>query len=181
VVDQEWRKQRSRVHAGLDNGERSGSYKQPTDHSRLAPSLPRLLIADDRSGTLSDLSQGRGVTDWSKWVGGWGRVSRADYGPNLVGLTLNMDGDGCWARNACEPWGNCWYAIGGASVCRFTATGSYDDGSTQDVSGSVAWSSSSPGAMTMSGNVGYAESFGWTTITGSVGNVSASQLLFVGF
>jgi hypothetical protein len=45
----------------------------------------------------------------------------------------------------------------------------HDDGSIQDVTASAAWVSSSPYAMTMSGNIGYTKHIAWTTITGSVG------------
>jgi hypothetical protein len=106
-----------------------------------------------------------------------GSVSRADT--NLVGLTLNVDGPGCGAANACEPWGNCWYVSLGA-VCKFTATGSYDDGSIQDVTASAAWASAYP-SIAMSGNIGHTKQLGDTTITASVGSVSASQDVFVGF
>jgi uncharacterized protein YjdB len=63
---------------------------------------------------------------------------------------------------------------------QFTATGSFSDSSTQDVTASALWSSSNPGAATVS-NVGLASGLvnGTTTITAAIGSVSDSTTLTI--
>ena len=67
---------------------------------------------------------------------------------------------------------------------QFTATGTYTDGSTQNITGTVQWSSDTPGVATISNGgttAGLASSIsqGTATITASVGSVSGSTLLSV--
>jgi len=63
---------------------------------------------------------------------------------------------------------------------QLTATGSFSDSSTQDVTASALWSSSNPGAATVS-NVGLASGLvnGTTTITAAIGSVSDSTTLTI--
>jgi trimeric autotransporter adhesin len=63
---------------------------------------------------------------------------------------------------------------------QFTATGTFSDSSTQDVTASALWSSSNPGAATI-GNVGLASGLlnGTTTITAAIGSVSDSTTLTI--
>jgi uncharacterized protein YjdB len=69
-------------------------------------------------------------------------------------------------------------AIGASKA--FTATGTFSDSSTQDVTGSAIWSSSNPAAATVNGQ-GEVSSLatGTTTITATVGSVSGSTDLTV--
>ena len=67
---------------------------------------------------------------------------------------------------------------------QFTATGTYTDGSTLNITAAVSWSSSSPGVATVSNvaqNIGQATSVstGQTTITASSGAISGSTVLTV--
>ena len=59
---------------------------------------------------------------------------------------------------------------------RFTATGTYTDNSTQDLTSSVTWTSTSIGIASIS-NLGLASSVntGQTTITAALGNVTGSN------
>jgi len=63
---------------------------------------------------------------------------------------------------------------------QFTATGSFSDSSTQDVTAVVVWTSSNPAAATINGQ-GFASSVatGSTTITATYGSVSGSAALTV--
>ena len=63
---------------------------------------------------------------------------------------------------------------------QFTATGTFSDTSTQDITGSVLWSSSSAGVATIN-NLGLASSVatGTSTITATFGSVSGSTTLTV--
>ncbi|MBA3947942.1 MAG: Ig-like domain-containing protein, partial [Herpetosiphonaceae bacterium] len=63
---------------------------------------------------------------------------------------------------------------------QFTATGTFSDGSTQDLTGSVQWSSSSIGVATISSSgLATAVNTGSTTITATSGSVSGSTTLEV--
>jgi len=62
----------------------------------------------------------------------------------------------------------------------FTATGNYDDGSTQDLTATATWSSSAPSVATISSTgVANPVAAGQTTIHASLGSVSASTTLTV--
>ncbi len=64
---------------------------------------------------------------------------------------------------------------------QFTATGNYGDGSTQDLTASVVWNSSSANVATVSsGGLASATSQGTTTITASLGALNSSATLTVG-
>src|SRR5438034_892348 len=68
-------------------------------------------------------------------------------------------------------------SIANGTTRQFTATGTYSDSTTQDLTTQVAWSSSSPGVATISnagGSQGLATSVaaGTTTITATLGGVS---------
>ena len=76
--------------------------------------------------------------------------------------------------------------IGGTSggVTRFSATGTYTDGSTQDITTLVTWASDTQGVATISnatGTAGFATSMakGTTTISAALGNVSTNGVLTV--
>ncbi len=73
---------------------------------------------------------------------------------------------------------NSGMAIG--TTKQFTATGTFSDSTTQDITASVLWGSSSPAAATIN-NQGLASSVaaGTTTITATVGSVSGSTGLTV--
>ncbi len=67
---------------------------------------------------------------------------------------------------------------------QFTATGTFSDNTVQDLTATVAWSSSAPAVATVSSATGsagmaLAVASGTATITASVGNVSGSTLLTV--
>lgn len=61
----------------------------------------------------------------------------------------------------------------------FRATGRYSDGSTRDLTGAAAWSSSVPSVASMMGSVAITRSAGTTTITAMTGGFSASAALVV--
>jgi hypothetical protein len=61
----------------------------------------------------------------------------------------------------------------------FTATGTYSDGSTQNLTGSVTWSSSNAAVATMSGAVASAVGIGNSTIQAASGPVTGSTTLTV--
>lgn len=63
----------------------------------------------------------------------------------------------------------------------FTATGTYSDGSTQDLTAAVTWSSSDPTVASMSGNTATGLARGNTTITATLGSISGSTNLRVTF
>ncbi|TCK75927.1 Ig-like domain-containing protein [Acidipila rosea] len=66
------------------------------------------------------------------------------------------------------------------SAQQFEAIGSYNDGSTADITGSVSWSSSTPGSASISAaGVASALAAGSTTITASSANMSGSSMLTV--
>ena len=70
-------------------------------------------------------------------------------------------------------------AIAGATQ-QFTATGKYSDGSSQDVSSQVTWSSSNTAAATISGSgLATGVAAGGTTITATKGGISGSTALTV--
>jgi len=78
--------------------------------------------------------------------------------------------------------GNASIALGAKQ--QYTATGTYTDGSTQNLTGSVSWSSSAAGVATISdtaGSQGLASSVGAgsTTITAASGTVTGSTILTV--
>lgn len=62
---------------------------------------------------------------------------------------------------------------------QFTATGTYQDGSTQDVTSAVSWSSSTPGVAAISGGSASVLKGGQTTLSASSGSISASASLTV--
>lgn len=61
----------------------------------------------------------------------------------------------------------------------FTATGTFSDGSKQNLTGLVTWSSSSLGVATMKGNIATGVGFGQTTIIATLGSVQGSTSLTV--
>jgi trimeric autotransporter adhesin len=62
----------------------------------------------------------------------------------------------------------------------FTATGTFSDGTTQDITGSVTWTSSAPTVATVNGSgVSSSASVGTTTITATMNSVSGSTTLTV--
>jgi uncharacterized protein YjdB len=63
---------------------------------------------------------------------------------------------------------------------QFTAIGNYSDGSTQDMTGSVNWSSSSSAATLSGSGLATGESVGTSTITATWGSITASATLNVG-
>jgi hypothetical protein len=72
--------------------------------------------------------------------------------------------------------------VGTGTSQQFTATGSYSDGSTQDLAGQVTWTSSNANAATISGGgLTTALSAGTTTISATLGGVSGSATLAVQF
>jgi hypothetical protein len=75
-------------------------------------------------------------------------------------------------------------AVAPSTHQQFIATGTYDDGSTQNLTGSATWTSSNPAVATVSSSVptqGLAKALasGSTTITASSGTVSGSTTLTV--
>jgi fibronectin type 3 domain-containing protein len=74
--------------------------------------------------------------------------------------------------------------IANGTTRQFTATGTYTDGSAQDLTASVTWSSSSIGVAAVSNAAGFkglatSVAAGSTTITAASGGVSASTTLTV--
>lgn len=63
----------------------------------------------------------------------------------------------------------------------FSATGTYSDGSTQDLTAAVAWSSSDPAVASMSSNTATGLARGNTTIAATLGSTSGSTNLRVTF
>jgi uncharacterized protein YjdB len=63
---------------------------------------------------------------------------------------------------------------------QFTATGTFSDGSTQNVTSSVTWSSSSPVAGVGAGGLASGEGVGTATITAASGTIAGSATLNVG-
>jgi uncharacterized protein YjdB len=72
---------------------------------------------------------------------------------------------------------NTYVPVGGSE--QFTATGTYTDGSTQNLTSTASWSSSSSSA-TVNGGLAVGVSAGMTSITASSGSVSGSATLAVG-
>ena len=68
-------------------------------------------------------------------------------------------------------------ALGGAK--QFTGTGSFSDGSTEDLSTLVTWASSDPAVATMSGATATGKATGTTTISAVFGKVTGSTTLTV--
>jgi len=72
-------------------------------------------------------------------------------------------------------------AIPLGSPQQFTATGSFNNGTTQNVNASVAWSSSAAGVAAIgAGGLASSVTQGNTTITAQSGTVSGSTVLTVG-
>jgi hypothetical protein len=65
------------------------------------------------------------------------------------------------------------------STANFSATGTLGNNSTQDVTSTVTWTSSSPGIATVSAGAAKGVALGVTTITATSNNVSASATLLV--
>lgn len=72
-------------------------------------------------------------------------------------------------------------SISAGSTQQFTATGSYDNGTTQDLTSTVTWSSSVPGVAAIGNASGLATAaaLGVTTITASSGSTTGSTTLTV--
>ena len=71
-------------------------------------------------------------------------------------------------------------SAGQPTTQQFTATGTFGDLSTKDISGTATWSSSSPSIATInSSGLATAVNLGTTTITASSGNLNASTILTV--
>jgi uncharacterized protein YjdB len=63
---------------------------------------------------------------------------------------------------------------------QYTATGTYNNGVTQNITGSVTWTSSNPGAATIAaGGLASAVAAGTTTITATLGSVAGATTLTV--
>jgi hypothetical protein len=70
--------------------------------------------------------------------------------------------------------------IGGGEIQQFTATGTYSDGSTQNLTDTVAWTSSAQGVATIgTGGLASAVAPGQTTIAATAGAISGSTTLTV--
>src|SRR4029077_3315310 len=71
-------------------------------------------------------------------------------------------------------------AVGIGGTQQFTATGTYSDQSTQDLTSQVTWTSSSPAVATINGTGrATAASQGTTTITGALGELNGTTTLTV--
>ena len=70
-----------------------------------------------------------------------------------------------------------WIVTG--STQAFTATGKYNNGSLQDVTGMATWASGTTAVATMSGNVATAVATGSSKITATIGSVTSSTTLTV--
>ena len=71
-------------------------------------------------------------------------------------------------------------SITAGTTQQFTATGTYSDGSTGDLTGSVAWTSSNTGVATIDGTgLATAVSMGLATITATSGSVSGAATMTV--
>ena len=70
-------------------------------------------------------------------------------------------------------------AIAKGANKQFLATGTYSDNTTQDLTNTVAWSSSNTGVATISNGLATSVASGSTTITASYGGISASTTLTV--
>jgi len=107
-------------------------------------------------------------------------IIKASYGSHSDDAVLNIT-DATLVSIAVTP-ANPSIALG--TKQQFTATGTYSDNSTQNLTNAVTWSSSSTGVATISnaaGSNGLAASVaaGTTTITAAAGNVSGSTSLTV--
>ncbi len=73
-------------------------------------------------------------------------------------------------------------AIAAGTSLRFTATGTYSDGSTQDVTSAVAWASSKPSVATINASTGLATAVaaGTTSITASQGGAGSPVAIAAG-
>jgi uncharacterized protein YjdB len=72
---------------------------------------------------------------------------------------------------------NAYVPVGGSD--QFTATGTYTDGSTQDLTSTASWNSSSSSAS-VNGGLAVGVSVGMTSITAASGSISGSATLTVG-
>jgi hypothetical protein len=85
-------------------------------------------------------------------------------GPSLISITLNP-------QTVTMPLG---------TTQQFSATGTYSDGSTQDLTSTAAWSSSSPAATVSSSGLATGVSLGTSTIQAALGSINSSTNITVG-
>lgn len=126
-------------------------------------SSPSVATVTPAMGIATALGTGTtNVTATSGAVSGSAQLTVT--GATLVSLTLSP------ANSSTAP----------GTTKQFTAIGTFSDSSTQDITTSALWSSSNPGAATVS-NQGLASGLvnGTTTITASVGSVSDSTTLTI--
>jgi len=141
------------------------------------------------TGSVTWSSSAAGVATISNTVGSQGLASSVGAGSTTItatsgtvtgSTTLTVTATALVSM-AVTP-GNASIALG--SKQQYTATGTYTDGSTQNLAGSVTWSSSAAGVATISntvGSQGLASSVGTgsTTITATSGSVTGSTTLTV--
>jgi hypothetical protein len=132
------------------------------------------------SPTVATISNAAGTNGLATSVGSGQTTITATQGSvtSSTTLTVNAAALSSIALSPLNP------SIGLGTTQQFTATGTYTDGSTQNITTTVAWSSSSPAVATISnaaGTNGLASSVnaGQSTITATLGSVTGSTTLTV--
>ena len=101
-----------------------------------------------------------------------------DYGATTAVLTITGVGSATLQSIAVTPANP---SIAAGLTQQFTATGTYSDNSTADLTGSVSWASATPGTATIGATTGLATgvAVGTASISATVGSVTGSTVLTV--
>ena len=126
-------------------------------------SIPTIATVSNPGGLVSGVSKGTSTIKASS--GGVFGTSSVTVSTTLTSITL--------APNPASVLVN--------SNLQFSATGHYSDGSSQDITNQVSWTSSDPTKATITPNAGLAvgKASGQTTITATQGSVSGTDTLTV--
>jgi len=143
-----------------------GTYSNGSVQNLTASATWTSLAAGVASVNPAGLATGlaAGAAAISASVGGLtGSASLSVAAPSLVSIAVTP--------------GNVSIAAGGSQ--QFTATGTYNNGTTQDLTSSVTWSSSLPKVAAIGSGLASAAALGQTTITASSGSISGSATMTV--
>jgi hypothetical protein len=166
------------------------------------PSLPKGLTeqcaatgiytdatTQDLTATVSWSSSDTGVATISNAAGSEGLASATDVGPTTITATSGAISGSTTLTVTDAVLQSITFVADDTSVPlglthQYTATGNYSDGSTQDLTATVTWSSSNTGVATISNAAGSeglatAGGLGVTTITATSGLISGTTTLTV--
>lgn len=158
-----------------------GSTQQFTASGTFADGSTRDLTA-----LVTWSSSSPGIATISNTVGSRGVATALGNGATIVTATLGVAGSASLTVKSLSsvtvtPAAP---AISRGASQQFTATGSFSDGSTQDLTNSVAWSSSAPAIAAIGNTAGTkglltANALGRTTVTASFGAISGTSSVAV--